>query len=271
MLFPATILTSLILFVAFCVSAQTLLPGDFISNCADGGWFVTQISFNSDKTFNYKCQGDLLHDEANGFFNLVSDTVVLNYQAAKNDTLWMRLASDTLTKDSTLVPFIFPDRYKDARPGKLLMIDQSNLYVLDKDNKIYKGFCYTQKEYYLKRSPYFHIERPQPILRPREIHIIGDTITVKAQLIESPIATFNCGEVISKVTYKFKIIEPVYYSEPVYHSKTCLIEFQCPNETLGPEFFKINNIYCFVIRKTKWTKTDKMDFYELVDLCGGSK
>jgi hypothetical protein len=143
-------------------SAQTLLPGDFVSNCGD----ATKMSFNSDGTFSYLMEGHMTHVTGTGFFRLKRDTVILSYNP---DTIIMPNLIDTSQERAKMDTLIFHDTVERGRPKRLLMVDQSKLYVLDSENKIYKGSCLTQKEYFLERNPDFHIEYPQPILEKRKV------------------------------------------------------------------------------------------------------
>lgn len=68
------------------VLAQSGVTGRYRSNFAEHGFFITEVAFKSDSTFEYLWGGDTMWDNGKGCYALVKDTVLLNYFPDENNT-----------------------------------------------------------------------------------------------------------------------------------------------------------------------------------------
>jgi hypothetical protein len=74
--------------------AGTAVSGDYQSNFAAHGFFVTQLRCASNSTFTYRFGGDLLSDAATGTYRLRRDMLYLTYRPPPHpwpDSLLQRL------------------------------------------------------------------------------------------------------------------------------------------------------------------------------------
>lgn len=110
---------------------KSKIPGYYISNYAELGFFVTQIELFEDSTFKYEFSGDLFLDKANGKYKVKKDTIYFEYHPEQIDT-----TTYTFT-DSTGEVFNFkkrqmPNYSEHLRPHRL-RYKKGKLYAIKAD------------------------------------------------------------------------------------------------------------------------------------------
>jgi hypothetical protein len=63
------------------LTAQSNLTGKYVSNFAEGGFFITEIQLNSNQTFIYKFSGPNNSDTTSGTYELENSILKLNFNA----------------------------------------------------------------------------------------------------------------------------------------------------------------------------------------------
>jgi len=65
---------------------KSKIPGYYISNYAELGFFVTQIELFEDSSFKYEFSGDLFLDKVKGKYRVKKDTIYFDYYPEQIDT-----------------------------------------------------------------------------------------------------------------------------------------------------------------------------------------
>jgi hypothetical protein len=138
---------------------KSKIPGYYISNYAELGFFVTQIELFEDSTFKYEFSGDLFLDRVKGKYRVKKDTIYFDYYPEQIDTTTYTFTDSTGEVFSFKKPKM-PNYTEHLRPHRL-RYKKGKLYAIKTDSQI------STKKNIMKRrtKKYYLIKRNESINR----------------------------------------------------------------------------------------------------------
>jgi len=121
-------------------SAQKGVAGCYMSNFAQGGFFVTWVHLSQDSTFKFKHSGDLYFDSGSGKYHLVKDTIFLTFN---NDSALAVRPQKFLFRQNKLFVFNEAGRIRKFSPG----------YSACKRYLLFGHHYARDRKYFLKKLP----------------------------------------------------------------------------------------------------------------------
>jgi len=147
--------------VYYTFGQQNKIIGNYRSNFAELGFFVTQIELLPDSTFEYEFSGDLFYDRAKGKYKVHNDTIYFEYYSEKIDTTTVTYIDSTGKVFKYKMPPM-SNYAKHLRPNKLYY-RKRKLFAINSDEELpikndnVKG--QTRRYYLIRRKGHILDER----------------------------------------------------------------------------------------------------------------
>lgn len=135
------VLSTLLILIFFSnySNGQKNIPGYYISNFAESGWFVTEILLNEDSSFKYRFSGDLFYDVTGGKYEIKNDTIFFKFEEFKPDSFLI-----INNNDSTWFQDARINHAEHLRPQKMFF-SKNKLFRIDGKGNVIKEkkYAYT--------------------------------------------------------------------------------------------------------------------------------
>lgn len=150
------------LFCFFLISCRVTknIPGKYKSNFAQSGFFITEIELKSDKSFEYKFTGDLVHTELKGKYTILKNNLYLRFDRTKGET---DKDAMVISRKDTVVDFekLFNSHHYELKKENDIQyhlkykISNSKLqpYNINTDKLVRKAKKYSHKRKYIIFGP----------------------------------------------------------------------------------------------------------------------
>ena len=127
-----------------CTSTNNI-SGNYRSNFAVHGFFVTRINLSTDSAFGYRMSGDMMFDTSNGHYKFDNKYVILYHQPFQPDTS----EYEKYGKEAVLLSYALSTNKHLNNPGKYL-VGHNKLFVCDSSgNIIKKQFGFSKRRQYI--------------------------------------------------------------------------------------------------------------------------
>ena len=129
----------------FSCQTQKNISGNYRSNFADLGFFITRIKLKQDSSFEYRFRGDMISDTATGKYKIDKRRLILTYDPRPIDTSGFAYLRTIGFKLDNLV-----NLKSDAGYSHIYYIRNDKLYGSLQDGKIVrKAVRYSKRKKYL--------------------------------------------------------------------------------------------------------------------------